>query len=52
MVVEGESDTTFVDGVRYTADWLHKYTRIEQRPTEPWPWPDAAKTVPLVMFGC
>ena len=36
---QDDESATFTDGALLTADWIHKDIRLEQRPTEPWPWP-------------
>ena len=40
IFVEVDPDGRFADGVRYTADWLHRDNRLTQRPVTPMPWPE------------
>lgn len=40
IFVETNPDGRFADGMRYTADWIHKDNRLTQRPVIPVPWPE------------
>lgn len=46
IYMENSDDARFVDGERYTADWIHKYNRLTQRPAAPIPWPEPVSGKP------